>query len=99
MLLQARKKAWRCFDCDAVLRTEKAAWADDGPDPDCEKLPPASVDQMRDAAKARLTELREAQSYGFECQQADEDADDSADLAERELAEFNAIRGCRSVDA
>ena len=56
-----KRKTWRCFHCDEVFRSRKAAWAHFGPDQDCEKLPPACIDPLRADEKVRLTELREAQ--------------------------------------
>jgi hypothetical protein len=92
-----RRKQWRCFHCDEVFRSRKAAWAHFGPDQDCEKLPPACVDPLRHDEKLRLTELREAQQYAFECQESASRSDDRADETERELAEFKSITGCATL--
>ena len=94
---RSKRKIWRCFHCDDVFRSRKAAWAHFGPDQECEKLPPACIDPLRDDEKARLTELREAQEYAFQCQENANAAEDRLDDAERELAEFRSITGCRSV--
>lgn len=94
---QAKAKQWRCFHCDEVFRSRKTAWAHFGPDQDCEKLPPACVDQLRVDEKARLTELREAQEYAFQCQESANMKEDHLDDLERELAEFKALTGCHSL--
>jgi hypothetical protein len=93
------RKSWRCFHCDEVFRTRKAAWAHFGPDQYCEKPPPGCVDPLREDEKARLTELREAQEYAFECQELANAADDRADQIEGELAEFKTLTKCDSVHA
>lgn len=92
-----KRKTWRCFHCNEVFRSRKAAWAHFGPDQDCEKLPPACIDPLRSDERARLTELREAQEYAFQCQESANRAEDRADELERELAEFKSITGCGSL--
>lgn len=92
-----RRKQWRCFHCDEVFRSRKAAWAHFGPDQECEKLPPACIDPLRADEKARLTELREAQEYAFQCQEAGNAAEDKVDDLARELDEFKSITGCRTI--
>lgn len=95
---KGKRKTWRCFHCDELFRSRKAAWAHFGPDQDCEKLPPACVDPLRHDEKQRLTELREAQQYAFDCQESANRADDRADEAERELAFFRSITGCQTIN-
>lgn len=92
-----RRKTWRCFHCDEVFRSRKAAWAHFGPDQECEKLPPACIDPLRHDEKARLTELREAQEYAFQCQEKGNEVEDRADYLARELDEFKHITGCRNA--
>lgn len=94
---RSKSKTWRCFHCDEVFRSRKSAWAHFGPDQDCEKLPPACIDPLRSDEKARLTELREAQEYAFQCQESANSKEDHLDDVERELAEFKAITGCRTL--
>lgn len=94
-----KAKTWRCFHCDEVFRSRKAAWAHFGPDQECEKLPPACIDPLRRDEKQRLTELREAQQYAFEMQEEANKQEDRADLAESELAHFKAITKCDSLHA
>ena len=94
-----KRKIWRCFHCDELFRSRKAAWAHFGPDQDCEKLPPACIDPLRVDEKTRLTELREAQEYAFQCQESAHAADDRADQVEWELAEFKKLTRCDSVSA
>jgi hypothetical protein len=94
-----KRKTWRCFHCDEVFQSRKAAWAHFGPDQDCEKLPPACIDPLREDEKARLTELREAQQYAFDCQESSNASEDKADRAEMELAEFKRLTKCDSVSA
>ena len=91
------QKSWRCFHCDEVFRSRKAAWAHFGPDQDCEKLPPACIDPLRTDEKARITELWEAQQYAFDCQESANAAEDRADTVERELAEFKSLTKCGSI--
>ena len=92
-----RRKSWRCFHCDEVFRSRKAAYAHFGPDQDCEKLPPACIDPLRTDEKARLTELREAQDYAFKCQESANAAEDKLDDVTRELDGFKGLTKCRSV--
>lgn len=87
-------KAWRCFHCDEVFHTRKAAYDHFGPDKACEKLPPACVDPLRADEKARIAELREAQNYAFQCQEKANAAEDRIDDLVRELGEFKHITGC-----
>ena len=61
------KKKWRCFFCDEVFTTRKAAWAHFG-DQNCETDPPACVDPLRADEEARLTELRQARQYALKAQ-------------------------------
>ena len=93
------RKTWRCFHCDEVFRSRKSAWAHFGPDQDCEKLPPACIDPLRADEKARLTELREAQEYAFQCQESANGQADRLDDLERELAEFKSLTKCDSIHA
>jgi hypothetical protein len=90
-------KTWRCFHCDEVFRTRKAAWAHFGPDDGCDKLPAACIDPLRSDEKARLTEFRAAQEYALQCQESANSKEDHLDDVERELAEFKSITGCHSL--
>ena len=94
-----KRKTWRCFHCDDVFRSRKAAWAHFGPDEDCEKLPPACIDPLRADEKARLTELREAQEYAFQCQEDANGKEDRLDDLGQELAEFKSLTKCDSIHA
>lgn len=91
------RKQWRCFHCDEVFRSRKAAWLHFGPDEACEKLPPACVDPLRHDEAERLRELREAQEYTMQCQEAANAAEDRADIAETELSEFKKLTGCANT--
>lgn len=91
------RKAWRCFHCDEVFRSRKAAWAHFGPDQGCEKLPAACFDPLRADEKLRLTELREAQQYAFDCQESANQESDRSDELARELDEFKRITKCSSL--
>jgi hypothetical protein len=91
-------KAWRCFHCDEVFRSRKAAWLHFGPDEGCEKLPPACIDPLRHDEAERLKELREAQQYAFQCQEDGYAAEDRYDEAIRELAEIKRITGCLGLN-
>lgn len=90
-------KTWRCFHCDEVFRSRRAAWEHFGPDQYCEKLPPACIDPLRSDEKARLTELRDAQRYAFECEESAHSAEDRADDLARELDEYKALTKCSNV--
>ncbi len=90
------RKSWRCFHCDEVFRSRKAAYAHFGPDEECEKLPPACIDPLRADEKKRIAELREAQDYAFRCQESGNAAEDKADMLEAELAEFKSLTKCQS---
>lgn len=92
-----RRKSWRCFHCDEVFRSRKAAYAHFGSDQACEKLPPACVDPLRADEKARLTELREAQDYAFKCQESANAAEDRADALAQEFDEFKRLAKCAGV--
>lgn len=96
---KSKRKQWRCFHCDEVFRSRKAAWEHFGPDDGCEKLPPACIDPLRTDEKARMQELREAQDYAMQCERSANRAEDKLDDTERELDEFKAITGCNSVHA
>jgi hypothetical protein len=97
MSIKPKRKSWRCFHCDEVFRSRKAAWAHFGPDDGCDKMPTACVDPLRTDEKARLTELREAQEYALQCQESANRAEDTSENIERELAEFKSLTGCRSI--
>jgi hypothetical protein len=53
------RKTWRCFFCDAVFRTRRAAWLHFG-EQNCESDPPACIDPLRKDEAARINELRDA---------------------------------------
>jgi hypothetical protein len=91
-----KAKTWRCFHCDEVFRSRKSAWLHFGPDDDCEKLPPACIDPLRKDEKTRLSELRQAQDYAFQCQEKASEFEDKLDDAIRELAEFKRLSNCSS---
>lgn len=92
-----KKKSWRCFHCDEVFQSRKSAWAHFGPDQDCEKLPPACIDPLRSDEKSRLTELREAQQYAFNCQESANSASDKIDEVESTLDQFRKLTQCSGV--
>src|SRR5580658_9673095 len=94
---KAKRKTWRCFHCDEVFLSRKAAWAHFGPDDGCDKLPAACVDPLRHDEAMRLKELREAQEYALRCQESANRAEDGRDDLERELTEFKSITGCNGL--
>lgn len=96
-MVKRRSKHWRCFHCDEVFRSRKSAYAHFGPDQDCEKLPPACIDPLREDEKARITELREAQDYAFQCQESANAAEEKVDLMAYELDEFKHLTKCHGV--
>jgi len=79
-----------------VFRSRKSAWSHFG-EPGCTPTPPACIDPLRTDEKERLTKLREAQEYASKCEHDAIRADDRASETQRELDEFRAITGCRSV--
>ncbi len=89
------RKAWRCFHCDEVFRSRKAARAHFGTTDYEEKYPAACIDPLRADEKARLTELRDAQDYALQCQESTNAAEDKADILESELDEFRRLTKCR----
>lgn len=92
-----KHKQWRCFHCDEVFRSRKAAYIHFGPNDGCEKLPPACVDPLRHDEAQRLKELRESQDYALQCQESANRAEDKLDDTQRELAEFKHITKCEGV--
>ena len=78
-------KVWRCFFCDEVFRSRKAAHEHFG-DENCETDPPACIDPLRTDEKRRLTELREARKHTFK---AFHDRDRAEELAEGLQAEHD----------
>lgn len=96
MLASQKRKTWRCFHCDEVFRSRKAAWRHFGPDDGCEEFPPC-VDPLRHDEAKRLRELREAQQYALMCQKDANRAEERADETIRELAEFKSITKCQSL--
>lgn len=91
--MKQKRKQWRCFHCDEVFRSRKAAWNHFGPDDGCDKLPPACIDPLRFDEKERLTELRQAQEYTMTCQNALDEAEDRL----QEFEEFKRLTGCSNV--
>lgn len=72
------KKVWRCFFCDEVFRTRKAAYEHFGEE-NCVTDPPACVDPLRRNEKLRLEELRQAREFALKCQNEAQRAEDLAD--------------------
>src|SRR3990167_5215078 len=92
-----KRKQWRCFHCDEVFRSRRAAYIHFGPDEACEKLPPACVDPLRYDEMERLKQLREAQEYAFQCQESANRVEDRLDIVESEFAEFKRVTGCSEL--
>ncbi len=95
--MPGKRKTWRCFHCDEVFRSRKAAWAHFGSDEDCEKQPPACVDPLRHDERERLNQLREAQAYAGHCQEETNNSEERADGLEMELKEFKRLTKCSSL--
>lgn len=93
-----RRKSWRCFHCDQVFRSRRAAFLHFGDDAYEAKDVPACVDPLRTDEVARMKELREAQAYTLRCQEAARIAEDKLDNVEREFAEFKAVAKCRTIN-
>lgn len=85
------RKSWRCFHCDEIFRSRKAAWAHFGDDSYCTKELPACIDPLRNDEKKRITDLREAQKYALDMENEARELDDRVDGLEMELAEFKAL--------
>ena len=92
-----KRKCWRCFHCDEVFRSRKAAALHFGVDWYEVKDPAACVDPLRKDEKARMDELREAQRYALSCQSLATQADEQADELSRTLDEFQRITGCKNT--
>ncbi len=54
------------------------------------------MDPLRTDEKTRITELREAQEYAFQCQEEIGVAEDKADDLARELDEFKSLTKCHN---
>lgn len=74
-----KPKAYRCFFCDEVFRTRKAAWYHFG-ESGCDTDVPACIDPLRTDEKERLKELRDAQAYAMQCQDEASKAEDDASM-------------------
>ena len=92
-----KRKSWRCFHCDEVFRSRKAAWAHFGDDSYCSKEVPACIDPLRQDEKKRITDLREAQKYALDMENEARKHSDRVDDLEMELGEFKSLTKCRSV--
>lgn len=71
-------KVWRCFHCDEVFRTRKAAWEHFGDETPCGSDVPACVDPLRSDEKGLMKALREAQRMAVEGMHHEERADELA---------------------
>ena len=91
-----KRKTWRCFFCDEVFRSRKAAWLHFGDD-GCVQDPPACIDPLTRDEKERMRELREAREWAVERDRKATEAEDNLDQMQYELAEFKAITGCGGV--
>ena len=99
-----KRKTWRCFHCDEVFYSRKAAWAHFGDDSYCAKEVPACVDPLREDEKKRITDLREAQRYALDMENEAMDMENEArelsdrvDNLEMELSEFKAHTKSSSI--
>lgn len=89
-------KEWRCFFCDEVFHSRKAAWLHFGDD-GCEQDVPACVEPLRTDEQARMNELREARSWAVERDRAAIRAEETIDQLNMEFDEFKAITGCANI--
>ena len=92
-----KRKTWRCFHCDEVFYSRKAAWAHFGDDSYCAKEVPACVDPLREDEKKRITDLREAQRYALDMENEARELSDRVDNLEMELSEFKAHTKSSSI--
>ncbi len=92
-----KRKSWRCFHCNEVFRSKKAAWAHFGDDSFCTKEVPACIDPLRYDEKKRITELREAQKYALDMENEAREHSDRVDEVEMELDNFRALTKCTTV--
>jgi hypothetical protein len=93
-----KRKSWRCFHCDEIFRSRKAAWAHFGDDSYCTKELPACIDPLRNDEKKRITDLREAQKYALDMENEARELDDRVDGLEMELAEFKALTKSSTIN-
>jgi hypothetical protein len=92
-----KRKTWRCFHCDDVFRSRKAATLHFGSDEYEAKDLPACIDPLRADEKARMDAVRKAEQYALACQESRNQAEIRAEDAESELAQFKHVTGCRSI--
>jgi hypothetical protein len=74
-----KKKTWRCFFCDEVFRSRRAAWEHFGEE-NCTSDVPACIDPLRSDEKARMKELREAREHAMKAQRDMEEMDNDVGL-------------------
>ena len=65
------RKSWRCFFCDEVFRTRRAAWLHFGEE-NCESDVPACVDPLRQDEQKRLDEVRLAREHALKTMRENE---------------------------
>lgn len=88
----SKGKKWRCFFCDEVFTTRKAAWQHFG-ESNCDTDVPACIDPLRHDEETRPTELREAQAYAMHCQDEAQKAEDDADMYHQYQSELERLFG------
>lgn len=89
-------KTWRCFFCDDVFRSRKAAWLHFGDD-GCVQDPPACIDPLRHDEEGRVHELREARKWAIERDRRASELEDQIDDIAREFDEFKKLTNCQSA--
>jgi hypothetical protein len=96
MIKPRRRKTWRCFFCDEVFRSRRAAWLHFG-DEGCVQDPPACIDPLRRDEKERIRELREARKWAIERDRRATEVEEQLDQANVELGEFKSLTKCQTV--
>lgn len=93
---KAKRKTWRCFYCDEVFRSRRAAWLHFGDD-GCIQDPPACIDPLRHDEKERMRELREARAWAMERDRRAMDLEDKIDQVNAEFDKFKRLTTCKTV--
>ena len=93
-----KSKYWRCFFCDEVFRTRKAAYLHFGEE-NCVTDLPACVDPLRYDEKKRLEEVRQLRAEVIRLQQQAERAEDAEALIESMYSQLRQYFGndCNSI--
>jgi hypothetical protein len=88
-----RRKTYRCFFCEEVFRSRRAAWEHFGEASYCGSDVPACVDPLRSDEKERMKALREARKYAHEMQEQRDKMEEDADMLSSFQTELGRLFG------